>query len=192
MGKLDKAIGYLSGGMEFVSDHGVGWRREFIKASHIAQLKIDFVDPTNKPGGVQIGERQKYQQQLQQEGRFKELKEYVGEYRHIDLRFTDYSDFLIVAVDPLVPQWGTANEVYMAENEHKPMFFICKGGLYQLPRWLFDVVELDHVFDNIQDVIGKLIQLDQGENKLSRKWVLVRKFIEENRNNRLEIEKQLM
>jgi hypothetical protein len=190
MGKLDKAVAYLSGAMEFVPDHGVEWRRAFIKSARLAGLKIDFIDPTNKPGGqeMQIGERKDYQVQLQHSGRFQELKDYVHQYRHFDLRFVDLSDLMIVVVDPSIPQWGTANEIYVAEEQHKPTFVICECGLYKLPRWLFDVIDLNRVFETSEAVINRLVLLNSGEIELDDEWVLVRKFIEESRAARLHVE----
>ena len=192
MGKLDGACGYLSGAMEFVADHGVEWRRKFIKLINQSGLKIDLIDPTDKPGGIKIGENKSHQEMLQKQGRWKELQEYVGDYRRADLRYTDNSDFLVVVVDPRVPQWGTSNEVYEAERQHKPMFFICDGGLANLPRWLFDVIDLDegtghyrkhcNVFQTVEEVVEHLMALDNGSIPLSKKWVLVRKDLEQRRN----------
>lgn len=180
-GKLDGACGYLSGPMEFVADHGVEWRRKFIKLVSMAGLKVDLIDPTDKPGGidVKIGENKAYQESLQKQGRWNELREYVKAYRRYDLRFVDISDFLVVVVDPRVPQWGTANEVYTAEQQHKPMFFICDGGLANLPRWLFDVVDLDNpiknkrqnVFGSVEEVVQELKNLDIGAVPMSNEWV---------------------
>lgn len=190
-GKLDGACGYLSGPMEFVADHGVEWRRKFIQLLHENELKIDCIDPTNKPGGkdVKIGENKEFQANLQKSGNWESLKLYVKSYRRYDLRFVDISDFLVVVVDPRVPQWGTANEVYFAEMQHKPMFFVCDGGLKNLPRWLFDVIDLDNpdtgrtcnVFETIEDVVYELVGIDNGLIPMSDEWVLVRKFIEESR-----------
>lgn len=187
-GKLDGACGYLSGPMEFVADHGVEWRRKFAALTKTAGLNIDLIDPTNKPGGedIKIGENKSHQETLQREGRWQELVEYVNNYRHIDLRFVDISDFLVVVVDPRVPQWGTSNEVYFAEMQKKPMFFVCDGGLYNLPRWLFDVINLDdpikgtrlNVFQTVEEVVAELKLLDRGSIEMSRKWVLVRKYLE--------------
>ena len=181
-GKLTGATGYLSGPMEFVADHGVEWRRKFIKLVKQANLKIDLIDPTDKPGGldIKIGENKAHQEQLQREGRWEELRQYVHAYRRFDLRFVDISDFLVVVVDPRVPQWGTANEVYLAEQQHKPMFFVCDGGLGNLPRWLFDVA--DSVFRSIEQVVEELVLIDSGIVPLSDKWVLIRKHLEEIRN----------
>jgi hypothetical protein len=177
--------------MEFVADHGVEWRRKFIKLSQEKGLNIDFIDPTNKPGDdeMQIGENKEHQLRLKREGRFLELRNYVHGYRRYDLRFVDISDFLVVVIDPRVPQWGTANEVYFAEMQHKPMFFICENGLYNLPNWLFDVVDIrevdgktvSNVYGSIEDVIEELVSLDMGYKPMTDEWVLVRKHIERNR-----------
>lgn len=194
-GNLDGALGYLSGPMEFVSDHGVEWRRKFIRLIRDAGLDIDLIDPTDKPGGenVNIGENKAIQVELQQEGRFRELQEYVHEYRRYDLRFVDISDFLVTVIDPRVPQWGTGNEVYVGEMQHKPNFFICEGGLHNLPRWLFDVIdkiESDNpeeamktcnVYESVEEVVKELILLNEGVKPLSKEWVLVRKDIEARR-----------
>jgi nucleoside 2-deoxyribosyltransferase len=187
MGVLDKAVAYLSGPMEFVADHGIEWRRKFIRLVRETDLDIDFIDPTNKPGGedMQIGENQDYQVMLQKKGKFKELKKYVHKYRHYDLRFVDVSDFLVALIDPSVPQWGTSNEVYVAEDQQKPIFLICDGGLHNLPRWLFDVIELHQVFQTVEEVVDQLVMLNNGELELDEGWVLVRKHIEETRNLRI-------
>jgi len=179
MGKLDEATAYLSGPMEMVADHGVEWRRRFIRLSNAAGLNIHYIDPTNKPGGedVKIGEDKETQVRLQSEGRFKELRSYVGDYRRYDLRFVDLSDFLVVVVNPSVAQWGTANEVYFAEMQHKPRFCIIEGGMHKLPRWLFDVFDDNEIFESVEDLIAHLIKLDSGEVELDKRWVLVRKHI---------------
>ena len=188
MNILDGACVYLSGPMEFVADHGVEWRRKFVDLINQSGLKIDIIDPTNKPGGqeVKIGENKDTQVRLQSEGKYQELRNYVHSYRRYDLRFVDISDFLIVVIDPTIPQWGTANEVYVCEHQHKPMFFVCDGGLKNLPRWLFDVIDLDedgnsNVYESIEEVVDILKDIDSGKISLTNEWVLVRKSIEDQR-----------
>lgn len=193
MGKLDCALGYLSGPMDYVADGGVEWRRKFARLIYEAGLDIDLIDPTNKPGNDQkIGEDKIHQIKLKQEKRWKELAEYVGEYRRNDLRSVDYSDFIVVVVDPRVPQWGTSNEVYGGEAQHKPTFFVCDGGLANFPNWLFDLLDFEgdqpiNFFENIEEVIEMLKKLNSGEKELSKEWVLARKHIEQNRKNRLAL-----
>lgn len=189
MDKLNGAVGYLSGAMEFVQDHGVGWRRKFVKMVMEAGLNIDLIDPTNKPGDdeIKIGEDKQYQNQLKKECRWRELKNYVSQYRRFDLRFTDISDFVVAAINPTVPQWGTSNEIYVAEEQHKPIFFICEGGLHNFPNWLFALVKFNekdeaiNIFNNPEDVLERLIQINNGSFPMTDEWVLVRKYIEANR-----------
>lgn len=191
-GMLSGACAYLSGPMEFAEDHGVGWRRKFIKMAVEKGLKIDFIDPTNKPGSeeMKVGEDKDYQVRLQEEGKYLELQKYVARYRRSDLRFVDLSDFLVIVIDPKIHLCGTYNELFVGEEQHKPTFFICQGGLKKLPRWLFDVIDLDdpvkgtrcNVFESPEQVIDELVKLDSGELPLNHKWVLIRRYIEQMRN----------
>lgn len=198
-GKLDGACCYLSGPMEYVADHGVEWRRKFIRLAQEAGLNLDFIDPTNKPGDgeMRVGEDKNYQTMLKEQGRWEDLRRYVGRYRRLDLRFVDLSDFIVAVVDPRVPQWGTSNEIYFAEMQHKPMFFICDGGLKNLPNWLFPVIDLDdplngkrlNVFQSVEEVIEELIDYDTGIAEMSDEWVLVRKFLERQRHAHTLVQK---
>lgn len=194
MGMLDGAVGYLSGSIEYAKDHGVMWRKKFAQLVEQYDLHIDLIDPTDKPPvngfeGLGPDERQDLQAQLQRSGQFQELQEIVHDYRRYDLRVTDYSNFLVVVVDPTIPQWGTANEVYLAEQQHKPIFFVNEGGLYTLPRWLFGVIghvyskdpnkahSEANVYTSIEAVVEELARLDKAK-LLTDEWVLVRKAIE--------------
>lgn len=184
---LDRSWCYLAGPIECVSDGGVAWRREFIKLAKQVNLKIEFLDPTNKPGKTlhQINEDRNYQKSLKIAGKWKELCDFVSEYRRLDLRIVDQSDFLVAMIDPTIPQWGTSNEIYEAERQHKPIFFVCKGGLVNLPNWLFGLVNLpdeskgirSNVFDNIEDVISELIKINNGEIPIDDEWVLLRRYV---------------
>ena len=55
-----------------------------------------------------------------------------------------------------------------------------------MPRWLFDVAELDLVFEDVEGVIDRLVLLNDGELPLSKEWVLIRGFIEDSRRTRVE------
>ncbi len=194
-GLLDGTWGYLSGPMEAVSDNGVEWRRKFIELVDDAGLAIDLIDPTDKPldDESMIGENKALQIELQRQGRFLELRELVSDYRRQDLRYVDHSNFVVVLVNPDVHMCGTYDELFFAESQHKPLFFIVEGGLYRLPRWLFDVVDLDdprkgtkcNVYENVEGVVEELKRLDSGEVPFTKKWVLIRKALEKKRQRRL-------
>lgn len=184
-GLLDGAVAYTSGAIEFVDDHGIGWRKNFINLIKEHKLKIDIIDPTNKPGGIEefIEENKEYQSKLRNEKKWQELQNYVHSYRRYDLRYVDYSDFLVVNINLKIPQWGTANEIYVAETQHKPIFFVCPEGIKNMPNWLFDLIDFDHlnVFENLDKLVKHLLALDSGNIPMNNKWVLVRKYIEKSR-----------
>jgi hypothetical protein len=174
--------------MECAKDHGVLWRKKFTRLIDEANLDILLTDPTDKPG-EHIGENQAYQVTLQKNGQFQELQEYVHHYRHLDLSYTDKSDFVVVVVDPEIPQWGTANELYLAEHLHKPLFVVCEGGMHTLPRWLFGVINhiedgQTNVYRSIEEVVAELVDLDKGEKPLSSEWVLIHRELERQRDIR--------
>ncbi len=172
MGMLDHAVCYMSGAIEMAKDHGVGWRKKIIELSRQAGLKIDYIDPTEKPGEkhLNIGENVNHQARLQQEGKWRELRDYVRNYRRSDLRFVDISDFIIVSIDPTIAQWGTANELYVADSSN--------SRVVALPLWLFDVVDLDdlNVYDSLEGIVSTLVDLNEGEEPLSDKWVLAHRI----------------
>ena len=98
---LDGAVAYLCGAIEHASDDGIGWRRRFIDLLQKADLSIDCIDPTNKPGGEcgkPIDEAKQHQIDLQKGRRWDELRDYVHSYRRLDLRFIDYSDLVVAAI----------------------------------------------------------------------------------------------
>lgn len=176
---LDGATIYLSGSMEMAKDHGVGWRRNFIRLVENANLPIKCIDPTNKPGPahIKMGEEKGYQERLQQEGRFEELRSYVHSYRRFDLRFVDLSDAIVCVIDPDISHWGTPNEIYLAESQHKPIFCIIEGGLSRLPRWLFDVIPFENIFEDLESCVNRLESINQGLYPMCDKWVLIRKYL---------------
>jgi len=191
MGKLSGALGYLSGAIEYVPDAGIAWRRKFSTLVQKVELDVGLFDPTDKPNGKIGAEDTNYQIELQKRGQFKELQRYVRAYRRHDLHGTDAADFIIVVVNPLIPQWGTANETYVAERRHIPSYFVCDAGLYGLPRWLFDVIDKiqsddpiiaqqeANVYNSIEEVVDELVALDRGKKPLSEEWELIRLAIKQ-------------
>jgi len=179
VGKLAEAIVYLSGAIDRAKDLGKGWRNEFIeKTSH---LRMQIINPCNKPASSLhevIGDFRTVEK-MRQERKWEELQQFVKEFRHQDLRFTDASDFLVVYIDPDVPSCGTLNEVYTAEAQQKPCLCIIKGGIDKLPTWLFGVFRLDEIFSTLDECIDHINKIDSGETEMDRRWVLFRKQLRE-------------
>lgn len=190
-GKLSGALCYLSGPMQYAEDKGVSWREYLMNNAWASGLDIDFIDPTNKPNQT-ASEDMGIQEELIKQEKYHELAQYVKKYRRYDLRSVDYCDFIVALIDKNIHTCGTYDEIFTAERQHKPSFFICKGGLSQLPRWMFDVIDLDdpakgktcNVYEDVSEVIDELIRLNNGEKEMSDEWLLLRKHIEESRIQR--------
>ncbi len=172
--KLNRAIVYLSGAIDKAPDLGRGWREDFIiRAKH---LNLRIIDPCNKPASFvhEIQGDVRTVNVLREQEKWEELQSFVKKFRREDLRFTDISDFLVVYIDPSVPSYGTLDELFLAEREHKPLLCIVKGGIKHLPTWLFGVFRLNEVFSSVEECILHLDKLNQGELDLDLRWVLIR------------------
>lgn len=178
MGKLDNSIVYLSGPMEKSKDWGVGWREEFKSKSK--DLGIRILDPTDKPGDY-VDEYIDDDGTLTHASTFYRLREdweslrkLAKQFRRVDLRFCDISDFIVVYIDENVPTVGTWDEVITSERQQKPLLAIVNGGISRLPTWCFGIFELNCIFASVEECIEYLKGLDSGEIKLCDKWVLIR------------------
>lgn len=175
MKNLDESICYLSGPIDNAKDLGAGWRKEFIYKS--VHLNMQVIDPCNKPSSCVheiIGETRTVSS-MRKEERWAEMQSFVKQFRREDLRFTDVSDFLVVYIDPEIPSWGTPDELYTAERQSKPCLCIIKGGIKNLPTWLFGVFRLNEIFDSVDHCIDHLNKIDSGEIEMDRRWVMFRK-----------------
>jgi hypothetical protein len=177
MGKLNEAICYLSGPIDKAKDLGRGWRKEFIAKT--SNLGMQIIDPCNKPASFvhEVKGDVRTVTKMREEKQWVELQKFVKKFRREDLRFTDVSDFLVVYIDPDVPSYGTLDELFTAEDQKKPCFCICKGGIECLPTWLFGVFRLEEVFGSIDECVAHLMKIDNGEINIEedRRWVLFRK-----------------
>lgn len=178
---LDECVCYLIGGIEFMSDDGIGWRQKLIDMSWDNGVRVKFIDPCNKPVKIagEIGPEKKKLQRLKEEGQWAEVKKIIHKIRRYDLRFVDYSDFLIVYIDPSVPTCGTWDEVFSAEDQKKPILVICKGGAVKAPVWLLDVVRTEEIFENLEDLVNHLVGINNGTIAMDDRWVLIRKPLHE-------------
>ncbi len=181
MNKLKDAIVYLSGAIDQAKDLGRGWREEFKAKS--SRLKMRIIDPCNKPSSFvhEVKGDIRTVSKLREEKNWIELQKFVKKFRREDLRFTDVSDFLIVHIDPLVPSYGTLDELYTAEDQKKPCLCIIEGGKEKLPTWLFGVFRLEEIFSSIDECIDYLSKIDSGQISIEedRRWVLFRKELQQ-------------
>jgi hypothetical protein len=136
---LDSATVYLSGPMDFVPDRAkekrVGWRT---RVSQFLQKRGTTVyDPWNKPevsGLPNYGKEDEFTHQARdrwtyddsEDGRKTraELCETFWPTLHIDLRMTDLADFVIAYCPTNIYSVGTAHEIAMARQQHKPVLLV--------------------------------------------------------------------
>lgn len=178
MGKLKKAVAYLSGAMDAAPDLGMGWRDKFTQLS--AHLGIVIINPCRKPPGctVEVRNGHRVASTLRESKDWVGMQKFVNRLRREDLRYTDISDMLVVYIDPDVPSYGTPDEIYTAERQKKPLFCIIKGGIERLPVWLFGVFELHEIFSTVEECVSHLEKIDSGEIPLDARWVLIRDYLE--------------
>ena len=176
---LEDALTYLIGPIENVPDDGIVIRQQIIEKLKEYDIRVKVIDPTQKPcsTGHEIGPEKAKINALIDAEKYQEAKNLISDVRHIDLRFIDLVDFVIMYIDPSVHMCGSYNEAFEAERQHKPRFVIVKGGIKKLPRWMFDVFDLDNIFDSVDTLVDKLDKLNRGIEPLTSQWVLIRKFI---------------
>ena len=178
MHKLRNTICYLSGPMEACKDGGVMWRREIIKKFEKVGIDIKCIDPTNKPGGHETMQEEKdFMDKLRREEKWYEMVNYVKAFVRLDLRYLDLSDFIILAVDKNTHMCGSYHEIVQAQIQKKPRFAIVNGGLKNMPSWLFSIFNPSDVFDNMDDCVQRIADLDSGKLPLDNHWVLIRNYI---------------
>lgn len=171
---LDNVTCYLSGSMEYSNDFGTSWRKEFVEFCKKNNIKLNIIDPTNKPDGLMKEEAGKYSN-LRSSENWKELADYIHQIRRDDLRCVDLSDFIVAHIDKNTHACGTYDEIFTAEDQHKPILCICKGGKKCLPGWLFDVLRIEEIFDTVEDCVNYLVKINDNKIKLDNRWVLIKK-----------------
>ena len=180
-GILDESLCYLIGAMECASDNGISWRAELIQLCKSKDLKIKFLDPTNKVRVLQkeIGEEREKNAKLKRDGSWEELTSFMKIVVRQDHRCVDLSDFVIFYLDPTLHTCGSYFEFQSTLTQKKPYFIIVPQGKSQTPSWLFGICDHTKIFDNIEQVVDQLVALNNGSEPLSDRWVLFRKQINE-------------
>lgn len=173
--KLEGVRAYLSGAIEYSNDDGIGWRQKIINQIKERNIPLSFIDPCNKGISVQseIGEDRKLMRELKSQKKFDELRKIMKAIRRWDLRAVDYANMLIVHVDPKVPTWGTPDECVVAERQCKPILAIIVGGVERAPDWLFAIVKPHEMFNNIEECVEYITQINYGIVPMDDRWVII-------------------
>jgi nucleoside 2-deoxyribosyltransferase len=173
---LQGAICYLVGPIDFAADAGVGWRKDIINKSDEVGLEITYLDPTDKVEGMiqEVEEEQNLMKKYRQEHNWDEFAGFMKQIVHSDLRMVDYSDFIIMKLDPTIHMCGSYHELVIAVQQKKPVFLIVEGGKEKCPSWIFGILNHKYIYNNVDEVVDMLSSINKGEHDLSYRWTLIR------------------
>jgi nucleoside 2-deoxyribosyltransferase len=170
---LKDATVYLSGPIEYASDHGIGWRQEFTELTKDIGLKI--LDPTNKPKNL-FSETEKEKsntKQLKENNDLASLRKFAKQIRRIDLRLLDFCSFLVAYIDPKVHMFGTIDEIITAERQQKPLLCIVNGKKTDMSLWAYAIFKEDEIFTSVKDCVDYIKKIDSGEMPIDNRWILI-------------------
>lgn len=173
-GILNKLRCYLIGSMEF--SNGQPWRN--YTKEQLQDTGIIFFDPYHKPflnSQEEDDEARKMYKDWISEGKYDQVSEFVKRLRADDLRLCDISDFFIVQINPLVPSWGSAEELTTINRAKKPIFMYVEGGKKKCPLWIFGMIPHKYIYDSLDDVINVIKKINSGEKQIdSDRWHILK------------------
>lgn len=175
MNILQKTRVYLIGGMQYVD--GSEWR--MIVKNELNKIGVVVFNPYDHPfidSEDENNDCRKKLEDLIKEKKYNETASIVKKIRSEDLRCVDVCDFCFVYINPQYPTVGSWEEIFWANRMKKPIFFCVEGGLSKLPLWMYGVIPYKYVYNNINEAIDVLKQIDSGEKEIdSDRWRLLRK-----------------
>jgi len=156
MNRLAFNRGYLAGAMDRVPDGGIEWRQDIQK--ELADLKVFWLDPTNKPIDIGIEDiaNRRIRKEAKLQGRYDLIQHDMKVIRGVDLRMINISDFMVVNIDMEVHACGTYNELFLANTEKKPIIIRVEQGKAACPDWLLGTIPYQMIFSTWQEVYDYL------------------------------------
>lgn len=169
MKKLKNTIVYLAGNLESTSD-AENWRNSLTEK--LTPFGVKVLDPTKKIFNDQISETEESRQQLKkwrENGDYHLVAPFMKEIIRRDLRAVDMSNFLICRLEPTKVTWGTTHEIVVASQQRKPILMILEDKTL-MPLWLMGLVNMDFVFDNEEELMSYIKDLDSGKKFMDSKY----------------------
>jgi hypothetical protein len=144
---------YLSGGMEFKSNHGKDWREwiteELSKLNHSVAdpVKLEVVEENGEPVQILLN-------QMKKEGKVEELRHKT---RHSifykDMLAIQQSNAFILLYDVSVQRGaGSLSETWEAFREGRPIYVISALPLADVPTWL--IAESTQLFFGFEEFLN--------------------------------------
>lgn len=173
MNRLKNKTCYLIGAIDRANDLGATWRSE-ITPVLTNNFGVNVYNPLEKPidTGLEDAKSRARRNKLKKQGKFKRLSTEGRIIRRVDLRMVDKADFLICYLDLDIFACGTFEEAFLANRQKKPVIFVCKQGVKNMPDWLFWTFPYEMFFDNFTDALTYLSQVNDGtNNKHLNRWL---------------------
>ena len=162
MNQLKNNRCYLAGPMDYVADHGVGWREQV--QIDLADLGLVFLDPCNKPTTEALEDADTYTElrEAKERGDYDYAHSIMKPIRHVDLRMVDHSDFLIVHLDLTVPSFGTIEEITTGNRSKKPILIHIEQGKERVSNWLLGMLPHWFIFSTWLELYDYVRRVDCG------------------------------
>lgn len=165
---------YTIGPMEYAD--GSNWRATVEQA--LQPRNITVFNPYKKPFLNDCDESSDVRVRMRaamRDGRYDEVSEWSRSIRRFDLNLVDRSDFIIAYIIPSTASWGTAEELSTAVSSRKPIFTVIEGGIKNTPLWLMGQLKPKYLYDDIDQVLEMLKQIDDGKYLIdSPAWRLLK------------------
>ncbi len=168
MNRLNKTKCYLASPLE--NTNNLDWRSIITKEFN--KLGIVCLDPTIPVFENQVYESAEDREMLKEKraiGDFKFLHEYMVQVIRKDLREIDIADFIIVNLEPSKPTYGTIHEIVVSSQQRKPIICIVPDRK-SMPLWLIGLLNMDFVFESIEEVVNYINAVDSGAVEIDSKY----------------------
>jgi hypothetical protein len=167
---------YMIGAMEF--QNGEGWRNDVKK--RLSGRGIQFFDPYHKPFTHDVPEDEESRRQMskwREEGQYDLLESRMNHVVADDLWLCYACDWFIAHINPTVPSWGSADELYTVIEIGKPVFISIDHpkGKKATPYWWFGKIPHKYIYDTLPEIMDIVEHLDEGVIPMhSNKWKLLK------------------
>ena len=171
---LKKTRCYLVGPMQF-SD-GRNWRN--VATEELSKMGIVVFNPYNKPFIEKIDEDENFVEKMVDkldEGKYNEVHRAVKRVRYYDLSLVDKSDFIIAYINPIIPSFGTIEEISWGCRLKRPIFVWTGTKKKDCPLWIFGMISPDYIFGTLDEVMHVLRKINDGDVELDpKRWRLLK------------------
>ena len=160
MGNLANWTQYLVGPIDLDKDP-YSWRD--VVTDFLVKRGAQVLDPTKKSSsiGLEDEDSRLLRKQYKEKGEYDKLAKIMKKVVGYDYRCVDTSDCLICRLDINIPTCGSFYEMCLGEIQRKPILVFSTSGKNTINDWVYGIVELSHIFENMEEMFDYLDRLDK-------------------------------